>query len=539
MKYFSLLFAHSFFLPLRSPPMKPRFSLLAAAALSIVFCAPASASDLTWTYMPTPSTTNEQTIAGVTITPTYVWKSTPYAATSSQMLQIGAGGKNVRSVTYDFSAFPSDIKSIAITGKTAADNSTHTPVSATIGTDSFSGSASLTSTEGTITLTAPGGTQTGTLSILIDNPRADSANSKSQAIYLRSIVVTYKDPAAAGLTKLGTPAHLLAPSTNYFGFALSWDPVTHATNGYTVTLSPADGNSGVTVSGTTATMTGLAEGETYAVSVVAKGDGTGTDDSEAATLSVTTLTAPAVSEPDLSYSVSASSLMVSWPAQNDAASYAVRAWTLVPADVATEDFAGYAANGTVPEGWTFQNSGKPYGEQDKNPVDFRNGGEWIGSPVFGGTITNISFRLCRQNESGSTFTVFGSTGSGDESDWKTAENTLATLNPLATQVYDIPIDVSKGITRVFFQDTKSSGNVSIGSFAVKGANVGRQPSYLTGYGPTAASTTSTSVTLTPVAGKTNYIEVSAVGQTGKTATATLAVEVPAAAGSKPVVISVK
>lgn len=516
--------------------MKPPFALLSAALLTALFAAPAKAADLTWTYSPTEANTGAQTINEITITPTYVWKTSESFSNNSG-LQIGKISYNAISVTYDFTAFPADITSIAVTGKTASGNSGNTTVSATIGTDACSGTASLIKTESTITLTPAAGTQTGNLSIRIDNPKGDSDNTSSQAIYLRSIVVTYKDPAAADLTQLDAPTDLADSNVGFNGFDLSWTGVSDA-NGYAVTLSPADGT--VTVDGTTATATGLAEGTLYHVYVVAKGDGTTTDDSNAATIDVTTATAPAVSAPALTSSdVSSSSATVSWTAQAAAASYAVRAWTLVPADVATEDFAGYAANGTVPEGWTFQNSGKPYGEQDKNPVDFRNGGEWIGSPVFGGTITNISFRLCRQNESGSTFTVFGSTGSGDESDWKTAENTLATLNPLATQVYDIPIDVSKGITRVFFQYTKSSGNVSIGSFSVKGANVGRQPSYLTGYGPTAASTTSTSVTLTPVAGKTNYIEVSAVGQTGKTATATLAVEVPAAAGSKPVVISVK
>lgn len=512
--------------------MKARLPLLAAAALSILSLVPASAADLTWTYEPTSSSTGAQTIGTITITPTYVWKSTEYFGNSGG-LQIGKTSQNAISVTYDFSAFPSDIKTIAITGKTSSGNSGQTTVSATIGTDSCTGTASLTSTEGTITLSAPEGTQTGNLSILISNPKADSNNSSSQAIYLRSIVVTYKDPASADLTQLPTPTGLESSDIGFFGFSLSWTGVSDAT-GYEVTLSPAEGS--VSVDGTTATVTGLSEGTIYTASVVAKGDGTTWDDSDAATIDVTTATAPAVSAPDLSASaVSPSSFIVSWPAQSSA-SFSVRAWTLVPADSATEDFADYAADGTVPEGWTFNNSGTPYGDQSDNPVDFRADGEWIGSPVFGGTVTNISFRLRRQSESGSTFTVYGSTGSADESVWKTAENTLATLNPLATQVYDIPVDASKGITRVFFQYTKSSGNVSIGTFSVKGAGVGKQPSYLTGYGPTAAAAGATSVTISnPVAGETNYVEVTATGLTGRTAVSTLAVPVP----TRPGVISVK
>ena len=136
--------------------------------------------------------------------------------------------------------------------------------------------------------------------------------------------------------------------------------------------------------------------------------------------------------------------------------------------------------------------------------------------------------------------MYGSTGSNDESVWNTAENTLATLNPLATQTYNIPVDVSKGVTRVFFRYTKSSGNVSIGSFSVKGENVGKQPSYLAGYGPDATAVAGTSVTISnPVAGEINYIEVTATGLSGKTAAATRPVAVPAVATPKPAVISVK
>lgn len=372
----------------------------------------------------------------------------------------------------------------------------------------------------------------------LPNPfRIRFATSEDGRICIDQIVVT--EIYSLGLAALDAPAPLSSSDIGFSGFTLSWTSVSGAT-GYDVTVTNANGATVFTGSylplERTATITGLAEGTTYAASVVAKGDGTTSDDSAAAELDVTTLTAPAVSAPNLTPTgVSPSSFMVSWPAQ-ESASFSVRAWTLVPADVATEDFADYAADGTVPEGWTFQNSGNPYGEQTENPVDFRADGNWIGSPKFGGTVTNISFRLRRQSESGSTFTVYGSTGSADESVWKTAENTLATLNPLATQVYDIPVDASKGITRVFFQYTKSSGNVSIGSFSVKGTGVGKQPSYLTGYGPAAVAASATSVTISnPVAGETNFVEVTATGLTGRTATSTLPVPVPA----RPGVISVK
>lgn len=83
------------------------------------------------------------------------------------------------------------------------------------------------------------------------------------------------------------------------------------------------------------------------------------------------------------------------------------------------------------------------------------------------------------------------------------------------------------------------GNLYLGSFSVTGTGIGKQLSFLTDYGPTATSTTSTSVTLTPVAGEKNYVEVTAVGQTGKTASATIEIPVPAVATPKPAVISVK
>ena len=523
--------------------MNARLPLLTAALVSLLLSSPASAADLTLTYAPTSdSDTGAKTIGDITITPTYTWDVAPFFKyTSSSGLQMGKARTNLVSVAYSFSAFPSEIKSIAVTGKSSSKNKGNVSVSATIGSVSFSGTDSWTDKEGTITLTAPEGTQTGNLSVSISNPNGENSsnNKDSQAIYLKSIVVTYKDPAAADFTQLDTPTNLSAPSTNYFGFALSWNPVTDATNGYRVTLSPVAGNSGVTVSGRTATMTGLAEGTPYTASVVAIGDGTGTDDSEAATLSVTTLTAPPVTAPDVEETaVSSSSFTVSWSVQPAADHFSVRAWTLVPADVAAEYFAGYAADGTPPEGWNFQNKGTPYSDQAENPVDFRDDGDWIGSPVFGGIVTNVSFRLRRQNENGSTFTVYGSTGSDDESEWKTAENTLAVLTGLQTQVYDIPIDVSKGIKRIFFQYTKSSGNVSIGTFSVKGTGVGKARSYLEGYGSDAAgvAVSGTSVTISnPVVGETNYVEVTATGFTGRTASSELGVPVPA----HPAVISIQ
>ena len=364
----------------------------------------------------------------------------------------------------------------------------------------------------------------------------DSSNPSSQnRLLIGDVKVT--QAGVSSLTQLSKPTGLDYSDVGYFGFSLSWNSVSGAT-GYEVSLSPAEGS--VSVSGTTATVTNLTEGASYTVSVVAKGDGTTTDDSDAATLDVTTATAPAVSAPVLTASgVSPSSFTVSWPAQNDA-SFSVRAWTLVPADVATENFEDYAANGTVPEGWTFENSHEHYSYSDA-PVDFKgNNTLWIGTPAFGGTIDSVSFHLRKVSAVTGTFTVYGSTGSTDPSDW--VEIKTLTNGEIATGDYSIdelangnPL-ASAGFTRLFFQTVKTAGNFAFGSFSVTGTNVGKQPSYLAGYGPTAAAAGATSVTISnPVKGEKNYVEVTATGLTGRTATSTLPVFVP----GYPAVITVK
>ena len=221
--------------------------------------------------------------------------------------------------------------------------------------------------------------------------------------------------------------------------------------------------------------------------------------------------------------------------------YKVRAWTgrEMPDDAtggANENFEKYLSDKTVPDGWIFENTKTPY-NQEENPVDFRNNNEWIATPDYGGTITSISFRLRRQSENGSTLKVYGSTGSNDPAVWKTEENTLATLNPLVTQVYTISVDSSKGISRVFFQYTKASGNVSIGTFSVSGTDW-PAADFLEGWGGAKVSVgTATSQTVSnPVAGAVNWVEVTAVGPSGLETSARASISVPRVPA---VVISVK
>ena len=99
-----------------------------------------------------------------------------------------------------------------------------------------------------------------------------------------------------------------------------------------------------------------------------------------------------------------------------------------------------------------------------------------------------------------------------------------------------------GMTSFKWEFTKVGGGAGFGSVSVTGTGVGKARSYLEGYGSDAAGVTvgATSVTVSnPVAGETNYVEVTATGLSGRTATSVLPVAVPAAATPKPAVISVK
>ncbi len=363
------------------------------------------------------------------------------------------------------------------------------------------------------------------------------ATSVDGRVCIDQIAVT--ETYSSGLPKLSTPV-VLAPSTNYTGFALSWSAVSGAT-AYEVSVNDVV----VTNCGpseTTATVTGLAEGEPYDVSVVAKGDGTTHDDSTAATLRVTTLTAPAVTAPALTPSaVSPSSVTVSWPAQPAADYFSVRAWTLVPTNGASENFSNYVVTKTPPEGWVFENSRDPFDTStySQNPVDIKNG-DWISSPQFGGIISSASFRVRSTGKFTGAFTVYGTTGSTNRADWIFIQSWEKTDASLTAETHSLLALDEKGFTRLVFafEKTAGTGNIAFGSFSVTGSGVGKARSYLEGYGSDAAGVTvsGTSVTISnPVAGETNYVEVTATGFTGRTASSELDVPVPA----HPAVISIQ
>lgn len=554
MKYFSLLFAHSPIRPLQTPPMKPRFSLLAAAALSFVLCAPASAADLPftetfddndvdWSYATggTPSTDN----AG------WSWSSSTYKARHA--VRLGKTGE-VGSTTTPSLSIPSEWSKASVTvsfqaaawygttsgltlskienGVTTEIDSWSVPQIAKDKSDANGNVANLS----TFTSDSNGKAYTATFEVRDSFNLVFATTGNNCRSYLDTVVVTAEEIVST-LTTLPAPANLDTNALSYTGFSLVWDEVSGAT-GYVVRVD-GDVVARCPPETKTASVTGLAAGGTYAVTVVAQGDGTTTEDSPAAPLSVLTPAYPATIVPDPEASgVSSSAFTVSWT-QHPNETYSVRAWTLVPADVATEDFAGYAANGTVPEGWLFENSREHYPNANA-PVDFRADGNWVASPEFGGPVESVSFYIAAAGTvTNSHFFVYGTTGTTDRDDWiLLSEVTDPETGKLVSEQKTISVSPSAGIKRIIFAYQKDQGNVRIGTFSVTGTGVGKEPVYLTGYGPDPTDVNATSVTFAnPVVGETYYVEVTATGLSGRTESKTISVPVPVS--RRPSVISVQ
>ena len=243
---------------------------------------------------------------------------------------------------------------------------------------------------------------------------------------------------------------------------------------------------------------------------------------------------PAPAAPSIEFSnVSARSFDAAWTpgAGGPVSEWKVRAWSgrETPDDAtgsAREDFAGYMLDNSVPAGWTFKNTGVHY-NQEATPVDFKSDNEWIATPDYGGTITEFSFKLRLYSESGSTFTVYGSSGSADPEVWKTDANTIAKFSTLATDEYVVSVEASRGVSRLFFQYTKATGNVAFGTFRVSGVDW-PAADFVEGWGGAKVSvgTDVSRTILGPAAGKTNWVEVTAVGPTGLTAATVRPVVVP-------------
>lgn len=317
---------------------------------------------------------------------------------------------------------------------------------------------------------------------------------------------------------LSAPTGLHETDIDFYEVSVAWNSVADA-EGYTVTVSPSSGTS-VSDNGTTANISGLREGATYTVSVVALGNGVETADSPAATLSVTTATAPAVTAPELSFSrVSSSAFTVSWPAQNSA-SFAVCVWSLASMDDFIETFDDWYDNlGTLPSGWTKEGGLGRYG-QAASPVKFDDSNQTLTSPVFPGDVTNLSFHLRQYSgnaDNDSTFSVYGSSGE-DGATW-TLLRAIDLYSEISTSGTDFSLAVPAGMHQFRFAYTKGAGNCGFGNFEVSGTDVCEVPVYQQGYGPGETYLNSaTPVTISnPVAGVPNYVEVTAIGLTGRTA----------------------
>ena len=267
-------------------------------------------------------------------------------------------------------------------------------------------------------------------------------------------------------------------------------------------------------------------------------DSDGWDVSESLSVAAT----PAPSAPDIrSFNVSHRSFDVSWSASagGPVVEYKVRAWSgrATPDDnmgSASENFAAYMADGTVPAGWIFKNSRAHYNYEEA-PVDFKGGSSsvtyWIGSPDFGGTISSFSFHLRKVSAVTGTFTVYGSTGSTNEADW--VEIKTLSDGAVATGSYSVdalengdPL-ASAGFSRLFFRTVKTAGNFAFGTFSVSGVNW-PAADFLEDWGGAKVSVgMETSQTfLNPVPGTVNYVEVTAIGPSGLTATTIASVPVP-------------
>ena len=261
---------------------------------------------------------------------------------------------------------------------------------------------------------------------------------------------------------------------------------------------------------------------------------------------------PAPGAPNITLSgATARSFNATWSdtAGGPVVSYKLRAWTgrETPDNStgsASENFAGYATDGTVPNGWIFKNSLSHY-SYDEAPVDFKGGSSsvtyWIGSPDFGGKISSFSFHLRKVSAVTGTFTVYGSTGSTNEADWVE----IKTLTDGAVTTGDYSVDefengdslAAAGFSRLFFKTVKTAGNFAFGSFSVSGTDW-PAADFLEGWGGAKVSVgTATSQTVSnPVAGAVNWVEVTAVGPSGLETSARASISVPRVPA---VVISVK
>ena len=606
--------------------MKPRFSLLAAAVLSLSFCAPARATTTLYRFC-SDSSDNSQVADNIAASETAGWTISGKGSTTTG---VGSG-------TY---SYPMRVNTATTATSPEVPTGTHI-VSATIGgrTSNTDGMFVVTpqfadGTTGTAINAAL--SETGSLLEIPVSFRGGNdvasfsiARSGDGTMYLYYVKIE-------SLVVLSSPDNLACdgdPGEN--GFSVGWDTVTDA-EGYSVKLvgpnnSIVSSNDIVT---TSATFSGLVPSTQYSVVVVALGDYDTTDDSPASTIQVTTadsavaaptlvvantsswtagaagtsavsatlegnvactvesvtmsdgstatvaggvlswtpplssvaatITAtfyvthgsdtwylsedlsvaatPAPGAPSVTLSgATPRSFNASWsaPAGGPIVSYKVRAWTGRatpdnPTGNTNEYFAAYRTGGSIPADWSASASLSSAYASDPAPVKFDKNIALV-SHVYPRHLTSLSF-VVKQNgtATGSTFSVYGSSGEAN-AEYELIQSYDATTFSKGDAGTTQTLSVPAGVHQFKFEYERSSGNVGFGSFEVSGTNW-PAADFLKGWGgaKTDVGLATAQTISNPVAGQTNYVEVTAVGPTGLSTSTIASVAVP----GRPSVISV-
>ena len=242
---------------------------------------------------------------------------------------------------------------------------------------------------------------------------------------------------------------------------------------------------------------------------------------------------PAPSAPVIQFSnATYRSFDASWSASasGPVAEYKVRAWSgrATPDDDtggASENFASYASEGTIPAGWTFDHAAAYTGSTyAKTIVGFKSVSGSAVSPDFGGSISSLSFELRSISANGS-FSVSAAPSGTDN--WTVVTNYTSAAGTLKTEFKSIALNPASGFSKIKFEFSRSGGSAAFGTFSVSGVNW-PAAEFLEGWGGAKVSVgAATSQTFTnPVAGTPNYVEVMAIGPTGLTATTISSVAVP-------------
>ena len=241
---------------------------------------------------------------------------------------------------------------------------------------------------------------------------------------------------------------------------------------------------------------------------------------------------PAPSAPVIrSSNVSHRSFDVSWSASagGPVVEYKVRAWTgrATPDDAtggAEEDFP----NGAIPSGWTTSGTFGSY-SQPAASVKFSSGNTLI-TPVFGGTITSLSFKIRAYSTSQATegsFALYGTDGNAGSAFELIQEWDHSSLSSSTTEHSLDDSILPANVHQFKFVFSCDKGTVGFGTFSVSGVNW-PAADFLEDWGGAKVSVgTETSQTFSnPVPGTVNYVEVTAIGPSGLTATTIASVPVP-------------